>query len=490
MYSIYIGSIRSYFGNNFPVLYSLILLLLFLFPGCTTSSKIGESLRPNILFIAVDDLRPELNCYGKTHIISPNLDKLAANGFQFNRAYCNIPVCGASRASLLTGLRPNPHRFLTFNTYAAKDAPNVVTLPQYFRNNGYYTLSLGKVLHHQDDSPESWSEPAWHPQMDLPPGSEWRDYQLPENRAFEQDDNPERGPAFERASVPDNAYFDGKIAQRAKDKLKSLKSGRQPFFLSVGFLKPHLPFNAPSKYWDLYDSTNISLPKFQEAPKNAPSQSMHNFGELRNYRGIPDKGPIPDSIAIQLIRGYYAAVSYADAMVGQVLDELEKLGLARNTIVVLWGDHGWSLGDHGLWCKHSTFNVALHAPLLVKVPGKEGGQQINALTEFVDIYPSLCDLAGLPKPNHLQGDSFISLLENPDHPGKEAVFCRWLNSDAVKTNEYLYTRWFNKQDSAITNMLYDHLHDTEETENIADQATQKDIIEKFDGLIKEKRSLK
>jgi arylsulfatase A-like enzyme len=444
---------------------------------------------PNILFIAVDDLRPELKVYGQHHIVSPNLDQLAAEGFVFERAYCNVPVCGASRASLLTGLRPKPDRFLNYNTYADKDAPDAVSLPQHFRENGYRTLSYGKVFHHGKDKASSWSEAPWHPANDLKPGASWRDYQVAENIALDSDGDDKRGPAFEKAEVADTAYFDGKIARKAIGTLQELAGGDQPFFMALGFMKPHLPFNAPAKYWDLYREEAISLTKVPDPARNAPPQAQHNFGELRHYADIPDEGPVSDAMATKLIHGYYASVSYIDAMIGQVLDELKRLGLDKNTIVMLWGDHGWSLGEHGLWCKHSTFDVAMRAPLLVRVPGKSGGKRIGALTEFVDIYPSLCELAGLPLPDHLQGDSFVPLLENPNAKGKEALYCRWIRADAIKTDRYLYTEWFDKEGQSAGRMLYDHREDPHETVNIAEQPEQAERVADFSARLRAQRSL-
>ena len=469
-----------------------LLLLLGLglgFSGCGQQlSKSSETSAPlNVLFIAVDDLRPELKCYGQNQIISPNLDQLAAEGFLFERAYCNVPVCGASRASLLTGMRPKPDRFLNYNTYADKDAPDAISLPRHFKENGYRTFSYGKVFHHRDDKADSWTEAPWHPGNDLGPGASWRDYQLPENIALDSDGDEKRGPAYEKAAVPDSAYFDGKVALKAKQTLQQLAGQEQAFFMALGFLKPHLPFNAPAKYWDLYPETAITTTALTDQPQDAPKQAWHGSGELRHYAEIPDQGPVSDSMARHLVHGYYASVSYVDAMIGQVLDELKRLQLDKNTIVILWGDHGWSLGEHGLWCKHSTFNVAMQAPLFIKVPGRSGGQRIGALTEFVDIYPSLCELTGLPLPAHLQGDSFVPLLDNPEAKGKEALYCRWIRSDAIKTDRYLYTEWFDKEEKSMGRMLYDHQEDPEETINIAERPEHADLVTEFSARLRAQR---
>jgi len=459
-------------------------LLLTLFFACQTAETPQQP--PNVLFIAVDDLRPQLGCYGNDIIQSPNIDQLASEGFLFEHAYCNVPVCGASRASLLTGLRPKPDRFLNYYTYANEDAPEATSLPEHFKNNGYYTASLGKVFHNRDDKPNSWSEPAWHPSVDMPEGGSWRDYQLPENIELDNSGDT-RGPPYENVNLPDSTYFDGKIANRAKLKLQQFSGQEQPFFLAVGFVKPHLPFNAPRKYWDLYEEAEVQPGQEIPFPENAPEQARHNFGELRHYALIPEKGPVPDSIARKLIHGYHACVSYTDALIGQVLEELERLDLAENTVVILWGDHGWSLQEHGLWCKHSTFNVAMQTPLILKVPGKSGGQRIEALAEFVDIYPSLCELADLPFPEHLQGDSFVPLLENPEADGKEAVFARWHSADAVKTERYLYTEWFDSTSNSVARMLYDHQTDQAETVNIAEEEEHTALVQELSQMVRAQR---
>jgi iduronate 2-sulfatase len=366
------------------------LMLLLALASCnseTTKNQIPET--PNILFIAVDDLRPELGCYGKTHIQSPNIDRLAAEGTRFDRSYCNIPVCGASRASLMTGLRPARNRFLTYFTWADEDAPGITTLPKHFRNNGYQTISNGKIFHHETDASNSWDE-IWHPKSS---SKSWRDYALPENIGADSS-GTKRGAPVERAELADNGYKDGKTAEKVIQDLKKLKEQDKPFFLAAGFLKPHLPFNAPEKYWAIYDG-KVSLPDNNYPPENAPKESIHAFGELRAYAGVPEKGPVTDEMALELIHGYYACVSYTDAQIGLVLDALEELELEESTIVILWGDHGWNLREHGLWCKHCNYETSLHTPMIVKVPGTKQVNSTREIVEYVDIYPTLCELAGL-----------------------------------------------------------------------------------------------
>tara|TARA_R110002050_G_scaffold147761_1_gene273831 strand:- start:4143 stop:5570 length:1428 start_codon:yes stop_codon:yes gene_type:complete len=455
------------------------LLLLLLFISCKEE-------KPNVLFIVVDDLRPELGCYGQRQIKSPAIDKLAANGLTFVNAYCNVPVCGASRASLLTGIRPTSNRFVGYNTYAQDDAPGAVSLPQHFRNNGYYTVSNGKVFHHIDDIPESWSEAPWNPAAE---SGSFLDYLTEKNQQI-VDSTKGRAYPYEMAAVDDEAYFDGQIAAKTIEDLNRLKKEGKPFFLAAGFLKPHLPFNAPKKYWDLYPPGTISLPDNYYPPQNAPDAAIHNFGELRNYHDVPAEGPVSDEMALELIHGYYACVSYVDAQIGKVLDALEELGLAENTVVILWGDHGWQLGEHSIWCKHANFKTSLNAPLIVRAPGKKGGQQTEALVEFVDIFPSLCDLAGLEKPVQLHGTSFVPLTENPGLPWKQAVYCRYVLGESVKTKDFLYTEWFNKQQKSFASMLYDHRNDPDENVNVAGEASYSGEVATFQQLLQEQIKLR
>ena len=444
----------------------MIRLLPILMMLASASISSAEPARPNVLFIAVDDLRPELACYGESHIHSPNIDRLAKSGVLFERAYCMVPTCGASRSSLMTGIRPSRHRFVTYSTWAEKDAPGITTLNTQFRKNGYYTVSLGKVFHHPPDNAEGWSEPAWRPI-----GVPW--YRRPENQEMHEKQQKRgqrnRGPAWESADVADDAYADGVLAKRAVDDLRRLKGKDQPFFLAVGFFKPHLPFIAPQKYWDLYDHEDIHLPDNYHVPKDAPKESIHSSGELRAYAGIPAKGPVSDETARNLIHGYYACVSYTDAQIGRLLDELDRLELADNTVVVLWGDHGWNLGEHTLWCKHCCYETSMHAPLIVRAPGIDGGKKTAGLTEFIDIYPSLCDLAGISLPTHLQGRSFVPLMKEPNQPWKEAVIGRFGNGDTIRTDTLRFAEYTDGKGRSAARMLYDHSNDPGENVNVAEK---------------------
>ena len=450
-------------------------------PGCLFAAKKGGGKKPNVLFIAVDDLRPQLGCYGHKQMLSPNIDGLAADGVTFLRSYCQVPVCGASRASLLTGVRPTRDRFINYNVWAEKDLPGALSLPKHFRKNGYHTISNGKIFHHSNDCKDSWSEDSWRPR------GPWQNYLLEKSNKLARKNQRGKGPAFESADVPDNAYFDGMIADKAVSDLKRLSDMDKPFFLALGFFKPHLPFNAPKRYWDLYKREKIDLADNPFRPKGAPDAALHNWGELRSYVGIPPKGSLSDELARTLIHGYYACVSYTDAQIGRVLTELDRLGLRRNTIVVLWGDHGWNLGEHSLWCKHCNFETSLHSPLIVTAPGIKAGQKTNALTEYIDIYPSLSELCDLPLPEHLHGKSFVPLMKKPNLLWKKAVFSRYFNGDSVKTDRYRYTEWHRKNGTRYARMLYDHKTDPYENVNISELPQNKALIEKLSKMLEKVR---
>ena len=457
-------------------------LLLFLLSCAGSPEKNTLPETPNVLFIAVDDLRAELACYGEIHIQSPNIDRLAAEGTRFDRSYCNIPVCGASRASLMTGLRPARERFLTYLSRADEEAPGIVTLPGHFHNEGYHTISNGKIFHHDDDDEESWDE-IWHPVSN---SKSWRDYALPENIARDTSDKF-RGPPFERADVTEDTYKDGKIAEKTIQDLQKLKELNKPFFLAAGFYKPHLPFNAPEKYWAMYDG-KVSLPDNNYPPENAPKESIHNFGELRAYAGVPPDGPVSDDFARELIHGYYASVSFTDAQIGTVLDELKRLELDRSTIVILWGDHGWNLREHGLWCKHCNYETSLHTPLIVRVPGSKQVGSSSEIVEYVDIYPTLCELAGLEVPEHLEGASFRNLLFDPEAKSDGVAICQWFAGITTIRENWFYTEWVNDNDSSYARMLYDHRIDPDENMNISEDPAQAETIDALSAEMRRSRA--
>jgi iduronate 2-sulfatase len=418
--------------------------------------------RPNVLFIAVDDLRPELECYGLPKMVTPNLNRLAEQGVRFDRAYCNIAVCGASRASLMKGLRPNPKRFTSYLTRADNDAPGATSLPMLFKQNGYTTVSNGKIYHHRNDDTQAWSEPAWRPER----SSLW--WAKPENRPAKG--AKRRGPAFEQADVPDSEYPDHMLCDKTLDDLRRLAKDDSPFFLACGFWRPHLPFVAPKKYWDLYPESEVKLPNNMFFPRDLSKSFAYKWGEMRSYRDIPQQGPVSEATARNLIRGYQACVSLIDVQVGRLLDELERLEIADNTIIVLWGDHGWQLGEHGFWCKHTNFEVATRTPLLIVAPGVEGGRVCRRLVEFVDVYPTLCDLAGLPQPKHLQGKSLRPLLGDVNADFKEAVFTRHGGGDSVRTVDYRYMEMRTKNGTGELRGvgLFDLRKDPAENQDVSD----------------------
>jgi arylsulfatase A-like enzyme len=464
--------------------------------------------RPNILFIAVDDLRPEFGAYGASYVKSPNLDRIAKAGITFNRAYCQQAVCSPTRSSLMTGTRPDTTKVWDLETHFRAALPNVVTLGQHFKNHGYFVQGMGKIYHGSLDDAPTWSVP-WQ-------SSRGQAYGLPENLALnnrqsaapaaaggsgkksgkkKQEPTPRnsRGPAFEGADVPDDTFTDGQNAKLAVATLGVMAKKQQPFFLALGFSKPHLPFVAPKKYWDLYDPAKIQLAPNKFRPKDAPDYAIQPGGELRNYHGIPE-GSIPDDLARQLKHGYYAAISYMDAQLGLVLDELDRLDLAKNTIVVLWGDHGWKLGEHDAWCKHSNAENDTNGALLLSVPGmKHAGAKASGLVEFVDIYPTLAELAGLPLPAHLEGLSFKPVLDHPTRPWKLAAFSQYprpgnsatggipLMGYSMRTERYRFTVWLHRDDPGkVADIeLYDHQVDPQENLNVAKSPAHRELLEQL-----------
>lgn len=446
--------------------------------GLAAGFKGNAKKRMNVLFIAVDDLRPQLNCYGSKQMITPNIDRIASEGVIFSKSYCQVPVCGASRASLFTGIRPSRDRFVTYYTYAEKDTPKAVTMGEHFKKNGYHSIANGKVFHHADDSTQSWTEPHFEPD------GHWRDYLLAENIELQ---NIKSGPAYECADVGDSAYKDGRMVDKTIEDLKRLSKSDKPFFLAAGLVKPHLPFNAPKKYWDMYPLDKIDLADNPFRPKDAPEAAFHGWHELRGYFGIPKKEEMPDDLARKLIQGYYASTTYADAQIGRLLDALEELGLKDNTAIVLLGDHGWNLGEHTLWAKHCNFNTSLRTPLMFSAPGMQKNKKSDSLAEFIDVYPTLCDLAGLDKPDQLHGKSLVPILKNPEAKVKDAVFSRYHDGESVRTERYLYTEWINDEGERHARMLYDHKNDPAENVNIAEKPENKTLVKELSKKLEKVR---
>ena len=454
-------------------------------------ARAASAKKTNVLFIAVDDLRPQLGCYGNEQMISPNIDRLAARGVRFDRAYCQQAVCAPSRASLLSGARPDTTKIYDLNTPLRSVMPNVLSLPQHFKNHGYETISLGKIYHHSNDDAVGWSNRPARPQGDwkgrgyLDPASV-RDMQAAD--AAKKGPTAKRGigPAFEGPDVPDGAYGDGKNTELAIAELRRFAESGKPFFLALGYYKPHLPFNAPKKYWDMYPPRDIQLPANTDAPADAPSFAMTGWGELRQYTGIPKKGRCSDELAGKLIRGYYACVTYVDTLIGRLLGELKDLGLADNTVIVLWGDHGWKLGEYGSWCKHTNFELDTHVPMLFAGPGVKGGQSTRALTEFVDIYPTLAELCGLAVPAHCEGTSLVPLFADPKRPWKSAAFSQYprgkIMGYSMRTDRYRYTRWIDSKTGEVAaRELYDHKEDPGENCNLASKPANAALVKKLDA---------
>jgi iduronate 2-sulfatase len=454
--------------------------------------------RPNVLLICVDDLKPLLGCYGDAVVKSPNIDALAARGVRFERAYCNQAVCAPSRNALLTGLRPQSLGIYDLATNFRKAAPGAVTLPQHFKEHGYRTEGLGKIFHtghgNHDDA-DSWSVPHWRSHVvryalaeSQAPRGQTREEALFSNVPAKRANKLPRGAAYESADVPDSAYPDGQLADEAIRRLKrAAESPDQPFFLAVGFAKPHLPFCAPKKYWELYNRDGFPLAERRTPPEGAPPFAPTNWGELRNYAGIPKTGDLPDDLQRTLIHGYHAAVSYVDAQIGRVLDALQENGLAENTIVVLWGDHGWHLGDHGMWCKHTNYEQAARIPLIVVAPSAAGCGVASGLVESVDVYPTLCKLAGLPVPEGLDGTSFAAVLKYPSAATKEAIFHVYPREKrigrSVRTAHHRLVEWKRPGASADTAVLelYDYQADPDETRNLA--ADEPKVVAKLRAIL-------
>jgi iduronate 2-sulfatase len=414
--------------------------------------------RPNVLFIAVDDLRTALGCYGDTVVQSPNIDQLAASGLRFNRAYCHQAVCGPSRTSILTGRLPDNTRVWHNRNLFRETLPDLVTLPQLFKNNGYQALSMGKIFSGAESEldPLSWTAP------EVLKGDGWKNYALSGAKG-----GVKKGAAYEAADVPDDGYSDGKLANLAVETLEKLKQDNQPFFLAVGFFKPHLPFNAPKKYWDLYDPAVFDLNVGETGVKGAPEIAYHTHRELGGYKDIPKDEHVSDDQARTLRHGYYACVSYTDAQIGKVLDALQRLGLDKNTIVVLWGDHGWALGEKGRWCKGTNFDMDAHAPFMMRVPGMAKGAFTEAIMEYVDVYPTLAELAGLTPPADLDGRSLVPILKDPQSPGRDFALSQfnrpWSPTGfdcmgySIRTDTQRYTRWVDwPSRKTVAEELYDY----------------------------------
>ena len=479
--------------------------------GCNNAKE--ETKKPNILFISVDDLRTSLGAYGDTIVISPNIDKLALEGITFRETFCQSAVCAPSRASMMTGLRPDSTRVWHLGDKFREINPNAVTMPQYFSKYGYHTVNIGKIFHNYMPDSISWDEPDLRPKRYLK--KEWleRDgetFYISEavNKSQERKrdsllklkpiryaDGWNTGPAWEAANVHDTLYYDGAQTKLAKQTLSRLSKLDKPFFMGLGFFRPHLPFAVPKTYWDLYDANKIPLPNNPEIPKDAPIYSMNSMYELRSYDGFshidhPVSSYRMNEDTIRLLRhGYYASVSYVDKLIGDLISHLKEIGLYENTIIVIFGDHGWKLGDHNSWGKMTNYNIDLKVPLIIRSPKqKNKGVQTHAISELVDVFPTLCDLAEIDIPNYMQGISLVPLIEKPKLKWKQAAFSQFHRRPkesadgerymgySLNTKKYHYIEWYDWNHKTGTKgelkgtELYDREHDPYEKLNISENA--------------------
>lgn len=466
---------------------AIVSIAIFFATSFVYSQKPKQEGRFNVLFIAVDDLRPELGCYGREYIHSPNIDRLASGGVVFLNHFVAVPTCGASRASILTGRWPRSvqdigNEAMEYKIAGRKKSDVPETFIHALRRSGYYTVGIGKISHSPDgyvykylqpksekpELPESWNEMLFNPGKW---GTGWNaffGYANGTNR------NTLKGAVkpYESADAGDESYPDGLTAGLAVQKLQELAAKGQPFFLGVGFFKPHLPFNAPKKYWDMYNESEIALTPSPEIPKNVNVASFHQSGEFNGYKLGEEKAslnkPVSDNYARKLRHAYYASVSYVDAQVGKVLAELKKLKLEQNTIVVIWGDHGWHLGDDKVWGKHTLSEWALRSPLIIKTPGeRKGSSRSNKIVSSVDVYPTLMELCGIKMAYKTDGKSLVPLIRNPaDKNWSNVAYSYYSRGITVRTEDYRFTKYFRNEEPALE--LYDHKADPFENNNIAD----------------------
>ncbi|MDF1814130.1 MAG: sulfatase-like hydrolase/transferase [Verrucomicrobiales bacterium] len=429
--------------------------------------------KQNVLFIAVDDLKPALGCYGDPVAISPNIDALARSGVVFANAHCQWPVCGPSRASLMTSLRPEAVGVMDLKTDMRAKDPNVLTIPQYFKQQGYTTTGVGKIYDPRCvDNKQSNDSPSWSVPF----------AQIRHDRVAEPDgkDQAARAP-----DVPDSSLTDGQIAEQGIGLIKELAQKGDPFFLAVGFKKPHLAFVAPKKYWDLYDRKELKLAAHKGSIENGSGYCLHDSEELRSYGGIPKNGPIPEELQLECLHGYYACVSFIDALVGQLVGALDSLGLREDTAIVLWGDHGFHLSDHNMWGKHSPLEEATRSPLIFSAPGMKSGITTQAPAEFTDIFPTLCELANLPVPVGLHGRSLLPVWKGEVDHVREGALCLFARRGAFgysyRTTRYRYIEWVNKFGKTVATDLFDYENDPGETQSLSENS---ELVAKFSASLR------
>ena len=496
------------------------------FGALLTISSFTYAQQKNVLFIAVDDLKPMLGCYGVDQVQTPNIDKLAQHGVVFTNNHCQQAVCSPSRASLMFGIRPDKTKVWDLKTPIRTSIKDQKTVAEHFKENGYESVAFGKIFHismaDKGHDIKSWSIPYnkvntynYPKALGEPFGGHFQDPTLKRkletnyNALLKKGNSPGKARAktlsqlkvsTEMLAVEDEAYQDGQIARNAQNMIQELSNKEKPFFIAVGFKKPHLPFVAPKKYWDLYDRSKIELSQWQQAPKGAPNFAMHSWGELKSYSDIDSyvlpSGILDEEKQRELIHGYMAAVSYTDAQIGKLLNELEEQGVADETIIVLWGDHGWHLGDHGIWCKHSNFEQATRSPLIFAAPQAKNGIQNDSPVEFVDIYPTLCELAEIDTPNFVDGKSLTPILTGQSQSVKEFAISQYPRGSrmgySIRTKRYRYTAWFEidyrngekaTKKKQIAEELYDYQRDPYETTNHAKEKRYKSEKDKLESKL-------
>jgi arylsulfatase A-like enzyme len=472
-----------------PLLLGMILLSA---AGATGSRAEGTADAPNVLFIAVDDLVPRLGCYGDKWVKSPQIDRLASQGTTFLHAQTQYPVCGPSRASLMSGLRPESAGVLDLKTKWREANPDIVSLPQYLKEHGYFTTGTGKIYDYRSvDDPEIMDAESWSEPFSFKPGLSSDDVEQKGKAEANHKQKTIPGYKYKNrvTAAPENPmidFRDYRVAQEGIKRMRERAAADEPFFLAVGFAKPHLPFFAPKKYWDLYERDAFEIHPFQKKAAGNSGFGYGNSWELREYEGIPveaDASDFPVALQKELIHGYYACVSYIDALVGMLLDELEALNLKDNTIVVLWGDHGFHLGDHGQWAKNTPFEQAARAPLLIADPRQSSkGTKSTSPAEFTDIYPTLCELLGLPLPDFLEGRSLAAVLDDPSAKPREGAVTIHANGQywigySVRNERYRYIEWVHPVTKKVRGRdLFDYEKDPYETRNQADNPEYAEVL--------------
>ena len=450
-------------------------------------SGAAPSKQKNILLFCIDDLRPELACYGVEGIKSPHIDALASEGVLFERAYCQQAICAPSRISMLSGQYPDSTGIDDLWTPLRKVHKDAMSMPRYFKERGFVTASFGKVYHHQRDDKDFWMEHLDRPGLKYASKEVTKSIEHRKKAAQEKGLTPlevssaSKGPAVENAEVDDDVYQDGAVAVQAMKSLRRNKDRR--FFMCVGFAKPHLPFAAPKRYWDLYEREQFEVPA-RELPEGSPDLAFTQWNELRSYQGLPKEGPLSDELTRELKHGYAACVSYADAQVGRVMAELERLGLRENTIVILWGDHGYKLGDHGLWCKHTNLELDTRVPFIVSAPGFAKEKQSKALVEMVDVFPTLAELTGGEIPSSCDGKSLIPVLKNPKKEFRPFALSQYPRGSTIgysmRTDRWRYTEWINSKTKEIMmRELFDHAESQLAPRNLAGDSDQKERVVSF-----------